>query len=128
MDIEKIMGIAVIAIVLCILFKQYKPEYTLFVSIISGIIIFTAVLTALVPTFDTIKDILSRYESGSIYTTAILKTLGICYITSFIADCCNDCGQTAIATKVNLAGKVSIVIISLPLFDNLISLAVSLLK
>ncbi len=128
MDIYKVMGVALIGVILNILFKQYKPEYALFVSIATGTIIFTYVITALMPAFDSINQILTAYKSSSIYIMAILKTLGICYISSFIADCCIDCGQTVIAGKVNLAGKVSIVVISLPLFDNIIQLAVSLLN
>lgn len=128
LNIYQIMGIAMIAIVMCILFKQFKPEYVLFISITTGILIFGSVLTTLVPTFKTIETVLTQYKSGNMYITAILKTLGVCYVTTFITDCCNDCGQTVIASKVSLAGKVSIVVISLPLFDNLIKQAVSLLE
>ena len=58
---------------------------------------------------------------------AVLKALGLCYITNFASDTCRDFGQTSLASKVELAGKISIVILTLPLINSILSVALELI-
>ena len=55
-----------------------------------------------------------------------MKTLGICFLTQFAVDSCKDAGESALASKVELAGKVTVVVMALPLFQSIASTAVSL--
>lgn len=123
-----IVGIALVATAICILIKQYQPEYAMLVSLISGILIFSIVIVSLIPVFETVKGLMERANINSKYIEAMVKTLGVCYVTQLASDSCNDAGQTAIASKVMLCGKVFIVIISLPLFQNLVDIALGLMK
>ncbi|MEG0571237.1 MAG: SpoIIIAC/SpoIIIAD family protein [Oscillospiraceae bacterium] len=128
MNLFSIFGIALVATALCIIFKQYKPEYALVISIISGILIFTLLLINLKPIFEVIQELMLKARINGQYSKAIIKTLGICYITQLACDSCKDAGESSIAQKVELAGKVSIVIIALPLFENLVSIATKLIQ
>ena len=69
-----------------------------------------------------------RDSINSEYFTIVLKSLGICYVTQLASDTCRDSGYSAIASKVELAGKVSIVVIALPLFTNLVDIALGLIQ
>lgn len=128
MNLFAMIGLAVVSTVICILLRQYKPEYAMVVSLACGVLLFSMVLVNLVPAFRSMADLMERAAINGEYTRAIVKTLGICYVTQLAADACRDAGQSAIASKVELAGKVAIVLISLPLFDNLVEIALGLIN
>ena len=57
----------------------------------------------------------------------MFKTLGICFLAQFAADSCRDAGESALASKVELAGKISILVLSLPLFEDIAQTALGLI-
>ncbi|MEG0692612.1 MAG: SpoIIIAC/SpoIIIAD family protein [Oscillospiraceae bacterium] len=128
MNIFSIIGIAIISTAICILLKEYKPEYAMVVSLACGIVLFSMIIVSLLPAFKTMSDLMQKAQINTTYTKAIIKTLGVCYVTQLASDSCKDAGQSAIASKVELSGKVFIVIISLPLFEDLIDIAFSLIN
>lgn len=122
-----IIGLAVVSTALIILIKQHKPEYAMLISLACGILLFSMIIVSLVPAFEQVKSLMSRAAINSEYIKAMIKALGICYVTQLASDSCIDAGQTAIASKVDLCGKVFILLISLPLFENLMEIALDLM-
>lgn len=127
MDITAIAGIGILAAVLCIIVRQYKPEMAMGISIVCGILILTAVITMLAPGVAAISDLTSAAGLDNAYAEILLKALAVCYITQLSADCCRDAGESAIAGKIELAGKAAIVVISLPVFSALAELVTDLI-
>ena len=125
MDIIKILGFCIISAVLALIFKQYKQEYAFFISVAAIIGILLFLFTSLLPTFEEIKLLISKAGIKNEYFKAALKALVIAYLTEFTADTCRDCGQTALASKAELAGKAAIFIISVPLLIALLETALS---
>lgn len=128
MEIYSVIALGLVSTAICILLKQYQPEYALFVSIICGVLIFGVVIDNLLPTFALMADLMVKAQIKSSYVEAIVKTLGVCYITQLVTDSCKDAGQNAIASKVELASKVYIVLLALPLFEDLITITFSLIN
>lgn len=128
MDIFAIVGMAMVCCVLCLILKQTRPEYAMITAIGGGILIFIVILSQLTQVFDAVKELSKTAQINESYIKAIIKALGICYITSFGSDACCDAGQTALAGKLELLGKVMVVIISLPIFDELIKIVFSLIS
>lgn len=128
MNLFAIIGLALVSTAICILIKQYKPEYAMLVSLACGLVLFAMVIVSLVPAFEAMARLMEKAHINNEYTKAIIKTLGVCYVTQLASDSCHDAAQTAIASKVELCGKVFIVIISLPLFENLVDIAFKLLN
>ena len=128
MDIFWIVGLGIVSAVLCLIMKQYKAEYSPLISLCCGVIIFIAVITALTPAFETINSLLSTVNTNAEYVKAVLKALGICYLTQLASDSCKDAGQTAIAGKIELAGKVGVVLVALPMFESLVDIVVQLMS
>ncbi len=126
MDLYAVIGIGVIGAVLAALLAQYKKEYAVMVSLAAG----AAILLAALRSAHRVTDELERYidaaglERG--YLEALLKSLGICFVSQFAADTCRDAGQAAIASKVELAGKIAIILAALPLFRGLLELSMRL--
>ena len=119
MDITTLVGLGVLSAVLCIIVRQYKPEMALGISIACGVIFMLAVLSMLKPCAELISDLTAAAGLDGGYSRTLFKALAVCYITQIGSDCCKDAGESAIATKIELAGKAAIVVISLPVFTSL---------
>lgn len=128
MNLISIIGLSIISAAICVLFSQYKPEYTMFISLICAVLIFGLIIVNLSDAFNIMNMLLDKIQISNKYTEIIIKSLGICYITQLASDSCSDAGQTTIANKVELAGKVSIILISLPLFLDLVDIALKLIS
>ncbi|MEG1027568.1 MAG: SpoIIIAC/SpoIIIAD family protein, partial [Oscillospiraceae bacterium] len=68
------------------------------------------------PAIQTIKSLANKSYINQEYIQIMLKALGVCYVTELASDSCKEAGQVSIASKVELCGKVFIVILSIPIF------------
>ncbi len=127
MNFFAIVGAAVISAVLCILIRQYQPESALGVSIACGVVLTLAALSMLSPAVDAFSQLSERAGMDSEFSRVLLKALAVCWITRIGADGCRDAGESAIAARLELAGKAAVLVISLPVFLNLAELVTSLL-
>ncbi len=126
-DITSLVGLAVLSAVLCIIVRQYKPEMALGISIACGIILMGAVITMLKPCAEMISGLTEAAGLDGGYARTLFKALAVCYITQLGADCCRDVGESAIASKIELAGKAAVIVISLPVFASLAEIVTGLL-
>lgn len=127
MDITAIVGAAVLSAALCVIVRQYKPEAALGVSIACGVLIMGAVITALAPAAEMISNLVNGAGLDGGYARTLFKALAVCYITQLGSDCCKDAGESAIAGKVELAGKAAVAVISLPIFTALAEMVTELI-
>ena len=128
MDITTLVGIAVLSAVLCIIVRQYKPEMALGISIACGVLIMGAVITMLAPSVELISQLTGAAGLDGGYSRTLFKALAVCYITQLGSDCCRDAGESAIAGKIELAGKAAVVVISLPVFSALAEIVTGFLE
>ena len=128
MDITAVAGLGILSAVLCVILRQYKPEAASWVSLACGVIIFCAVISMIAPSVGTIAELTKAAGLDDGYARILLKALAVCYITQLAADCCRDAGESAIASKIELAGKAAIAAISLPVFASLAELVTGLIS
>lgn len=128
MNIITIIGIGIVGMVLAVLLKQYKPEYAIGVGLAVGVTVFLVVLVQSLPIFEQIRELFSNINMEFEYTGILFKSLGICFVTQLASDACVDAGQTAIASKIEIAGRVAVLLVSLPLFNVLLSIASKLIN
>lgn len=127
MNIMIIVSVALIAAVLSIVLKQYKPEYSLFISIAAGILIFISVFSVIEPILSYINELTDKAGLEGIYGEVLIKALAICYITQLACDCCKDAGENAIAGKLQMAGKIAILLSAIPMFKSLTDIVTELI-
>lgn len=127
MEIVTFLGIAVLAAAISVMLKKHNPEYSFLISIGAGVLMFFVILSKITPAVSQISSLLSSTGMSTEYGEILFKTLGICFLTQFAADSCRDAGESALASKVELAGKVLIVVMALPLFEKIAETALSLL-
>lgn len=128
MDITAIAGLGILAAVLCMIVRQYRPEMALGLSTACGVLIMAAAVAMLAPSVSAIATLTEAAGLDDGYAQILLKALAVCYITQLSADCCRDAGEGAIASKVELAGKAAIVAVSLPVFASLAELVTELIN
>ena len=122
MTIFKIVGFGIIAVSLIIILKNQKPEIALICVIASSVIMLTLVFDELKSVINLINSLIENSSIDSFYIKIILKVIGISYIVEFGRDICKDAGESAIANKIELAGKVIIVSLSIPIIASLVDI------
>ncbi len=127
MNIIAIAGIAIITAILAVMLKRYHQEYSIIISIAAGILILFQIFANITPAIQQINTLLSSAGLTAEYAAILFKSLGICFLAQFAADSCRDAGESALASKVEFAGKIAIVVLSLPLFERIASTAVGLI-
>ena len=118
MDIVKVVGIGFLSLIISMVLKEYKKEYAIYASIIGGIILLTM-------SFGTIGEIvgfLNRISEKTSYSNAnfinlLLKITGIAVLVEYGTSICKDSGETAIASKIDFAGKIIIIAMSIPVIS-----------
>ncbi len=127
MNIVTLCGFGILAAVLCVIVRQIKPESAVFVSIAAGIGILAAVVTAAAPSVGAITELAENAGIDGEFTKVLLKALAVCYITTLSADCARDAGESAVAAKLELGGRISIAMLSLPVFVELANMVTGLI-
>lgn len=77
-----------------------------------------------------IQDMLSAFPTGVHQETAkiLVKSLGIALMAQLVADICREAGEAAVGTQVELAAKLEILLLAIPLAQELMEMAKTLLS
>ncbi|KUO71059.1 MAG: stage III sporulation protein AD [Clostridia bacterium BRH_c25] len=127
MDIMKIVMVGIIAAVLAVLLKEERPEIAVMISIVTGLVIFMFLITRLNSVMTVLKYFASKANIDVLYFSTILKVIAIAYITEFGAQICRDAGEGTIASKVELAGKVLIMVTAIPILAALMDIMIKII-
>ncbi len=127
MDILQIVCIGIIAVVLSSTIKKQRPELALQLGIATGLLIFIVIIVKLSAVIDFLQTFSKKANIDATYINILLKIVGIAYIAEFGAEVCKDAGESSIASKIELAGKVTIVILAVPIISSLLDLVIRLM-
>ena len=115
------IALAGIVVVLCaLLLKNEKAEYAVFISMSGCLMIFLFGISKLEVILTAIGQLEGYLGAGSEYLPILLRIVGITYLAEFAADLCRDAGFSAVAGQVELAGKLTIMAVSLPVIIGLL--------
>lgn len=113
------LGIFVVCVVLmAVQFKSLKPEYGIYMTIAAALVIFFYSLSKMQVIFESIYT-LKKYVNLGGYMPVIIKIVGISYISEFASDICKDSGYGTIGNQIQIFGKLSILAVSMPVFEAL---------
>lgn len=126
MEVFKIVGVAVLALAIILVLKEQKPEMALMLTIVTGVCLLIFAITKMSGIIDMLNELVSKSGMNKEFLEIILKVTGIAYIVEFGKNICLDAGQSAIASKLEIAGKVIILTLSLPLISALIQVLTGL--
>jgi stage III sporulation protein AD len=121
MDIFSVAAIGIIGAVLAVTIKQTRPELSVMVSLITCIVLLLYTSNSLRNILNQFNQIISKSGIDANYFKIALKACAIAYITEFASALCKDAGENAIAVKTEFAGKISILLLSIPIIFSFLS-------
>lgn len=127
MEILKLAAIGITASLLVLLVREHRPDIAVLIGLAAGILILFSVVNYLTEAIYALQALMDKSGIDLEILQAVLKIIGIGYITEFAAHICEDSGSRGIADKILFGGKVLILIISLPLLSAVIEIILSLL-
>jgi len=122
-----IIALCIVAAILGKVLEKYNKEQALFVTIAACTIVLTFLVVYLSPLISMMNELFNRTGTGENYSQVIIKSLGICYVTQLGFDVCKDCNENALATVVEVSGKVTLIILAIPLLEKLINIVTSIM-
>ena len=128
MEILKIVTLALTGVILASLMKSVNKEISIYIILATVIILFVSIIDKITYIFHFLEGIYDNVTYGRTFFPVILKVLAVAYITDFTAQLCKDAGETTIGSKVELAGKVIIFYLAMPILTAILELIGSLLN
>lgn len=127
MDILKISALGIVSAVLVVIIKRTHPEMAMQLSIIAGLVIFLFSMDYLREVVDFIRDFSEKFSYAYNSILLVIKIIGIAYVCEFTIQILRDAGESAIASKVELAAKLVVLVVSLPLLTTFLDLVLGLI-
>lgn len=128
MDILRISALGIIAAVLSVVIKQYRPELAMQIALALGVVVFLYLSAQLSGISTVVQTLFEKANIKSEYFLTILKATGIAFITEFASSSCKDAGEGSIAQKLEIGGKVLIVFLALPMLMALLNQLLQLMQ
>ncbi len=121
MSILAVCGAAIITAVMALLLRQKSPHSALLLSIASGTVIMLSLLRDIPDIITGVNALLGSagIDGGDI--VLLFKIVGICFVTEFTCDCVSEAGLLSLSTNISFAGKILVLVTSLPMFERVIS-------
>lgn len=127
MEILQIVGVALIVTVLTVLLRQQRPELAVQVSIAFGALVFIMMMGKITAVVDVLTELTQRANINVFYMTIIFKIIGVAYIAEFGAQVCRDAGESAVASKVEFAAKIIVIVLAVPIILAILESLIRLL-
>ena len=115
----KACGLVLCALIVCIVFKNIKSEYSLFIRLLITVSVFCISLSVFYPVLKYVEEV-SKGTAIYQYIPTLFKALGIAFTVQITADICKDAQESSLAERICFFGKAEIIVISLPLIKNLL--------
>ncbi|MBP1925429.1 stage III sporulation protein AD [Sedimentibacter acidaminivorans] len=112
MILTKIIFIAVITIILSITISKINPEFKVYITVIFGLLVIFILFGEIKDNLVGFTTIFNKYDIKIENFNIIIKIVGIAYICDFISLLCKDLNYESIGKKIEMAGKVIILIYS----------------
>ena len=120
MELFKVLGVAVIGVILANVLKEVKGEYTLYVILGTGMIVLSLCLDGMKQAIDAFYTVADKSGISDNAFSSVVKIVGIGYLTEYSASVCADGGANSVGAKIRLYGKLLIFLTAIPLVSDLI--------
>ena len=127
MDILQVVGIGFLATVLILVIREQKPMFAYLLAAFVGVAIFLALIGQIDGVIGVLEELADRSGIPSVYLKTMLKIIGIAYIAEFGAQIVRDAGLESIASKIEFAGKMLILVMAVPIISVIVETVLNLL-
>ncbi|MBJ8054214.1 stage III sporulation protein AD [Bacillus cereus] len=123
----QIVGLGLVATFLAAVLNQHKSSITSLFIVFIGSMMFLLLIDQIHSILQMIERVASEAKVSNVYVETLLKIIGIAYIAEFGAQITKDAGQGAIASKIELAGKILILVMAIPILTVVIEIILGFL-
>ena len=127
MEVIRIIGIALIGLIIIIILNQYKPEFSIYISLLVGVLILLLVTDQLTGIINLLQSIANKASINSEFLSLLIKMTGIAFLSEFAVSICKDSGEGAIASKIEIGTKIIIISMSIPIISSLLEIILKVL-
>ena len=115
MLILKVVSFIFVALFLYLFFKDKRSDLSVLIMLAAGVFVFIFCLSQISEILAFLKTISEKAGIDIVYLGIVLKILAIAYIASFASEICKDAGAGSLASKVEFAGKIFILVLAIPI-------------
>jgi stage III sporulation protein AD len=126
-EIIQIVGLGLVATFLALIVKEQKPNFAFLLVVFVGCAIFLFLVDQIYEIIHMLKRIAVNAKVNMMYVETVLKIIGIAYIAEFGAQITKDAGQGAVASKIELGGKILILAMAIPILTVIIETIISMI-
>jgi len=124
MDIIQLVLVGMIASIIYIILKDIQPTFAFLILLLTSFIIISVVITQINAMIQLLQTIGEKASIESTYIQTILKIIGIAYVTELGANIVKDAGLASVASKLELAGKIFILLLAIPIITAVIDIVI----
>lgn len=128
MEIVQVLGFSLLAVMLLAILREQRAEFAVALSVAAGAVVFVMLIGRIGQVVDVIAELASRAGISDLYLSSVLRIAGVAYVAQFGAEVCRDAHEAAIASKVEMAGKVLILLLAVPIIQGILETFVRLLS
>lgn len=122
------VGVLLCGAMLAVVLRSWRPELALCLSLAAGVVVLVLLLGQIAPLLAAVKRLTAAGGLSTDHLTVVLKAAGICLLTQLTADTCRDAGESSLAGKAELVGRVLLLLLAVPLFEEILALVTRLLQ
>lgn len=124
MNIFQLVGIAVVGAVFSVILRRYRPEFAMFTAMATGLILLAYMLGALDKVFSMVDEMVRNTGVDRKYFVVLIKIIGVSYIAEISGEICRDAGEGAIAAKIEMVGKMFIMLLAMPIIKTFLEVCI----
>ncbi len=123
----KIVMIAIVSVIFILVLKPQNSHLSLILTLLTSVILFLFITPFLEEVVSLVKSFQTYIDFKNLYLDVVLKIICVSYICEIGVDLCKDAGISSIATKIEMGGKVLIMILSLPIIQEVLKTVITIL-
>ena len=127
MNMLTICGFCIASVLACKALENDSRQIKIVLTLVVAAVLLISTIGFVSQIISAVSSLFETSNIDNMYLRIIFKSLGVTYLTQFASDYCKDCGENAISSQVLLAGRIAIVVISLPLFKAFAQIVKSLI-
>ena len=117
-DLVKIIGIGFLTVICSMILKEYKKEFSIFVILIGSLCIVYISFDILFDVVNFLNELSQKAYIDYSFVSLLLKITGISILSEFAISICKVCGETSVANKIDLGGKIIVISLSIPVIGS----------
>lgn len=119
---------SIVAVILITILKSAKKEdFALITTIVASLVMFAFILLKLENIVTMLEDVINKSGINKDYLTLLLKVTGIAYVVELATNICKDAGSSSLASKIEMLGKISIVVLTVPIITAVVNTVLQIL-